>query len=201
MYKLFFKRIIDLILSIIGLIILMPLIVSIIIILLFTNNGKPFFLQERPGKNGKIFTIIKFKTMRDLKTDFRDDKHSLNRVTKVGAVIRKYSLDEILQLVNVFKGDMSLVGPRPLLIEYLPLYNDIQKTRHHVKPGITGWAQIKGRNTISWSQKFDLDVWYVNNLNFFLDMKILFLTVLKVIKKDGVNVNENITMPVWNGNN
>lgn len=201
MYKLFFKRIIDLILSIIGLIILMPLIVSIIIILLFTNNGKPFFLQERPGKNGKIFTIIKFKTMRDLKIDAREEKHDLNRVTKVGAVIRKYSLDEILQLVNVFKGDMSLVGPRPLLIEYLPLYNDIQKTRHHVKPGITGWAQIKGRNTISWSQKFDLDVWYVNNLNFFLDMKILFLTVLKVIKKDGVNVNENITMPVWNGNN
>lgn len=201
MYKLFFKRIIDLILSIIGLIILMPLIVSIIIILLFTNNGKPFFLQERPGKNGKIFTIIKFKTMRDLKIDAREEKHDLNRVTKVGAVIRKYSLDEILQLVNVLKGDMSLVGPRPLLIEYLPLYNDIQKTRHHVKPGITGWAQIKGRNTISWSQKFDLDVWYVNNLNFFLDMKILFLTVLKVIKKDGVNVNENITMPVWNGNN
>lgn len=201
MYKLFFKRIIDFFLSIIGLLILSPLILIIIIILLFTNKGKPFFFQERPGKNEKIFTIIKFKTMRDLKTDLRSEKHSLKRITKVGAVIRKYSLDEILQLVNVLKGDMSLIGPRPLLIEYLPLYNDIQKTRHDVKPGITGWAQIKGRNTISWTQKFNYDIWYVKNLSFTLDMHILFLTVLKVIKKDGVNVNDNITMPVWNGKN
>lgn len=201
MYKLFFKRIIDFFLSIIGLLILSPLILIIIIILLFTNKGKPFFFQERPGKNEKIFTIIKFKTMRDLKTDLRSEKHSLKRITKVGAVIRKYSLDEILQLVNVLKGDMSLIGPRPLLIEYLPLYNDIQKTRHDVKPGITGWAQIKGRNTISWTQKFNYDIWYVKNLSFMLDMHILFLTVLKVIKKDGVNVNDNITMPVWNGKN
>ncbi|PIA77513.1 UDP-galactose phosphate transferase [Gaetbulibacter sp. 4G1] len=201
MYTLFFKNILDFFISLIGLIILSPMIAIIIVVLIFTNNGKPFFLQLRPGKHGKLFKIIKFKTMTDLKPSLKKEEHSLNRVTKTGAFIRKYSLDEILQLVNVLKGDMSLIGPRPLLVEYLPLYNNVQKTRHNVRPGITGWAQIKGRNAISWDQKFKYDVWYVKNLSFGLDVKILFLTMLKVIKKDGVNTNENMTMPAWKGNN
>ncbi len=201
MYTLFFKNVLDFFISLLGLIILSPVIITIIVLLIFTNKGKPFFLQLRPGKHGKLFKIIKFKTMTDLKPDSKKEEHSLNRVTKTGAFIRKYSLDEILQLVNVLKGDMSLIGPRPLLVEYLPLYNDIQKTRHNVRPGITGWAQVKGRNAISWKQKFEYDVWYVKNLSFGLDIKILFLTMLKVIKKDGVNTNENMTMPAWKGNN
>ncbi len=201
MYTLFFKNILDFFISLIGLIILSPVIVILILLLIFTNKGKPFFLQLRPGKHGKLFKIIKFKTMTDLKPNLKKEEHSLNRVTKTGVFIRKYSLDEILQLVNVLKGDMSLIGPRPLLVEYLPLYNDIQKTRHNVKPGITGWAQIKGRNAISWNQKFEYDVWYVKNISFWLDIKILFLTMLKVIKKDGVNTNESMTMPAWKGNN
>lgn len=201
MYSSYFKHTFDFIISLIGLLILSPLIAVIIIILLFTNKGKPFFFQKRPGKNGEIFKIIKFKTMTDLKANSKENEHSLNRVTKVGAFIRKYSLDEILQLVNVLKGDMSIIGPRPLLIEYLPLYNNTQKTRHNVKPGITGWAQIKGRNSLNWNQKFEYDVWYVKNLSLSLDTKIFFLTILKVIKKDGVNTNETMTMPTWKGNN
>jgi lipopolysaccharide/colanic/teichoic acid biosynthesis glycosyltransferase len=201
MYQSFFKNIFDFLLALIGLLILFPIIIVLIIILFFVNNGKPFFLQERPGKHEKTFKIIKFKTMKDVDPNDSKGLHSLKRVTKVGAFIRKYSLDEILQLVNVLKGDMSLIGPRPLLVEYLPLYNEIQKKRHHVKPGITGWAQIKGRNAISWNQKFDYDVWYVDNLGAMLDLKILLLTLLKVIKKDGVNTNGDMTMPTWRGNN
>ncbi|MDO5975811.1 sugar transferase [Flavivirga jejuensis] len=200
MYSLFFKNFIDFLISVIGLIILSPLILIIITILLFTNKGKPFFLQQRPGKHGALFKIIKFKTMTDLNSNTKNEVHSLNRVTKVGAFIRKYSLDEILQLVNVLKGDMSIIGPRPLLVEYLPLYDAVQKTRHDVRPGITGWAQIKGRNSLNWNQKFEYDVWYVKNLSLSLDIKIFFLTILKVIKKDGVNTNENMTMPTWRGN-
>ncbi|NMH88210.1 sugar transferase [Flavivirga algicola] len=200
MYSAFFKHFLDFLISVIGLVVLSPLILIIIIILIFTNNGKPFFLQSRPGKHGKLFKIIKFKTMRDLNPNAKNEVHSLTRVTKAGAFIRKYSLDEVLQLVNVLKGDMSIIGPRPLLVEYLPLYDDVQKTRHHVRPGITGWAQVKGRNALSWDQKFEYDVWYVKNLSFSLDIKIFFLTVLKVIKKDGVNTNENMTMPTWKGN-
>ena len=139
--------------------------------------------------------------MRDLNPDSKKQEHGLSRVTKAGAIIRKYSLDEILQLINVLKGDMSLIGPRPLLVDYLPLYNETQKKRHDVKPGITGWAQVKGRNAISWSEKFEFDVWYVENLSFKLDVKILFLTIIKVINKDGVNSNEEVPMPVWRGNN
>ncbi|MFH6769233.1 sugar transferase [Gaetbulibacter aquiaggeris] len=201
MYKLFLKNIFDFLISLIGLILLSPIIITIIVLLIFTNNGQPFFFQLRPGKHGRIFKIIKFKTMTDLKQNSNNEEHSLSRITAIGAVIRKYSIDEILQLINVLKGDMSLVGPRPLLVEYLTLYNDIQKTRHDVKPGITGWAQVQGRNAIGWNKKFEYDVWYVKNLSFSLDVKILLLTVLKVFKKDGVNTNENMTMPAWKGNN
>ncbi|WP_010522820.1 sugar transferase [Aquimarina agarivorans] len=200
MYNPFFKRITDFVLSLIGFLMLSPVIIIIIMVLLFVNKGKPFFFQQRPGKNGKPFNIIKFKTMTDI--DSKDDQkvHNLSRVTKSGAFIRKYSLDEVLQLVNVLKGDMSLVGPRPLLMEYLPLYNDIQSKRHNIRPGITGWAQVKGRNSISWSKKFEYDVWYVDNVSFLLDFEILLLTVKKVFIKEGVNSDENITMEVWKGN-
>ncbi len=200
MYSNYLKRFFDFILSCIGLLLLSPIIISISCILFFVNKGKPFFLQPRPGKDGITFKIIKFKTMKDAKSQKEEDLHSLSRVTKVGTFIRKYSLDEILQLINVFKGEMALVGPRPLLMEYLALYNLEQQKRHHVRPGITGWAQVKGRNAISWPQKFEYDIWYVENLRFLLDIKILFLTLKKVFVKEGVNTNENLTMEVWKGN-
>tara|TARA_R110002050_G_scaffold299955_1_gene467092 strand:+ start:12075 stop:12599 length:525 start_codon:yes stop_codon:yes gene_type:complete len=169
------------------------------IILFFTNNGKSFFYQERPGKNGNIFKIIKFKTMNDKKDEHGEFLPFDKRVTKTGLFIRKYSLDEIPQLINVLKGDMSIVGPRPLLVQYLPLYNETQKIRHDVKPGITGWAQVNGRNAIDWEKKFELDVWYVQHLSFALDLKILVLTAKKVILKDGVNSSENLNMPPFTG--
>lgn len=201
MYNPYIKRILDFVLSFFGVLALSPIIVVLILILTIVNKGQPFFFQLRPGKNGDLFKIIKFKTMSDLKSDDKNDVHNVSRITKTGAFVRKYSLDEVLQLVNVLKGDMSLIGPRPLLIEYLPLYNEVQKKRHDVRPGITGWAQIKGRNTISWSQKFEYDVWYVENVSFSLDIKILVLTIKKVIKKEGVNIDQNMTMPAWKGNN
>jgi len=200
MYSVYFKRLFDLILSFVGLLILSPIIIFFSIVLFFVNKGKPYFFQARPGKNGNSFKIIKFKTMLDINSKEDEDLHSLSRVTKVGAFIRKYSIDEIMQLFNVFKGDMSIVGPRPLLEEYLPLYNGIQKKRHNVRPGITGWAQIKGRNTIAWNQKFEYDVWYVENLSFMLDIKIIFLTAKKVFIREGVNADEVLTMEVWKGN-
>ncbi|EZH75332.1 UDP-galactose phosphate transferase [Aquimarina atlantica] len=201
MYNPYVKRLLDFVLSFLGIVMLSPIILVLVLILIVVNNGKPFFFQLRPGKNGRLFKIIKFKTMSDLKSEDKDDVHNVSRITKAGAFIRKYSLDEILQLINVLKGDMSLIGPRPLLVEYLPLYNETQKKRHDVRPGITGWAQVKGRNTISWSQKFEYDVWYVENLSFILDIKILFLTIKKVIKKEGVNIDQNTIMPAWKGNN
>jgi len=200
MYQSIFKNIFDVIATFFGLLLLSPFLVLIITLLLFTNNGKPFFLQSRPGKNGKIFKIIKFKTMKDLPSESTIDVHSPKRITKIGGFIRKYSLDEILQLVNVLKGDMSLVGPRPLLVEYLPLYNSEQIKRHNVKPGITGWAQINGRNELSWEKKFEYDIWYVNHLSCFIDVKILLKTFIKVFKKEGVTQGEEVIMPVWNGN-
>jgi len=199
MYALFFKRLIDFCLSLVGFIILSPIFITITTYLLFSNNGKPFFFQKRPGKNEAIFSIIKFKSMNDKKDA---NGHFLpydERITKVGAFIRKYSLDEIPQLLNVIMGDMSLVGPRPLLVEYLPLYTNDQKKRHLVKPGITGWAQVNGRNTISWEQKFLLDTWYVNNQSFLLDTKIILLTIKRVVKKEGVNSSENLNMPLFTG--
>lgn len=200
MYKLFFKNILDSLVAIIGLFMLSPIFIFITLGLYFANNGKPFFFQLRPGKNEKLFKIVKFKTMNDKK----DPKGKLlsdgERLTKIGSFVRKTSLDEIPQLINVLKGDMSLIGPRPLLPEYLRLYSDVQKKRHHVKPGITGWAQVNGRNAISWNKKFELDVWYVNHISLLLDFKILLLTVKKVFKKEGINMQGQVTTEPFTGN-
>lgn len=201
MYKNFIKDLLDFLLALTGLLILSPIVIVITLLLLVSNNGSAFFLQARPGKNGKPFKIVKFKTMSNFKVGGLNDINDVSRITKFGAFLRKYSLDEILQLVNVLKGDMSIIGPRPLLMEYLPLYNDFQSKRHQVKPGITGWAQVNGRNAISWDQKFEYDVWYVNNVSFELDVKIVFMTIKKVIKKENVNKSENTIMTVWSGNN
>jgi lipopolysaccharide/colanic/teichoic acid biosynthesis glycosyltransferase len=199
MYKYIFKRILDITIAFIAFICLSPFFIFVAIVLLFTNNGKPFFLHPRPGKNGKLFKVIKFKSMNDKKDEKGDFLPFHLRVTKFGNFIRKYSLDEIPQLLNVLKGDMSLIGPRPLLVQYLPLYNKTQAKRHNVKPGITGWAQVNGRNAISWEKKFELDVWYVNNISFFLDIKILFLTLKKVLIREGVNADENLNMSTFTG--
>lgn len=199
MYKLFVKRILDFFISLIGIIVLSPIWLVLIVVLSVTNNGKPFFFQKRPGKNERIFKIMKFKSMTDKKDENGELLPYQDRITKVGLFIRKYSLDEIPQLFNVLLGDMSLVGPRPLLPKYLPLYNEEQKQRHLVKPGITGWAQVKGRNAISWEEKFKLDVWYVNNLSFLLDLKIILLTVKRVIIPQGINQSNNINMPEFKG--
>ena len=200
MYKNYIKRLLDLAFAILGLIVLSPLFIIIVISLYFANEGKPFFSQLRPGKNEQLFRIIKFKTMNDKKDSKGDLLSDAERLTRIGKFVRKTSLDEIPQLLNVIKGDMSLIGPRPLLQEYLPLYNDIQGHRHKVKPGITGWAQINGRNAISWSKKFEYDVFYVDNFSFILDCKIVFLTIMKVIKKEGINAVNTATMEPFNGN-
>ncbi|MEW7278492.1 sugar transferase [Aquimarina sp. 2201CG1-2-11] len=201
MYKLFFKRVLDFCISLVGILCLFPVFFVVMVILLFTNNGKPFFFQPRPGKNERIFKIIKFKSMNDKKDANGELLPFEQRITSIGKFIRKYSLDEIPQLFNVLKGDMSLIGPRPLLVKYLPLYNEEQRKRHLVKPGITGWAQINGRNTISWAQKFKLDVWYTDNIGFLTDVKIILLTIKKVFFKEDINSGENINMPTFNGNN
>ncbi len=201
MYKQFIKRFLDFTLCFIGVLMLSPIIVLLIILLAIANNGKPFFFQSRPGKNEKIFKIIKFKSMNDKKDENGELLPFEQRITRTGKFIRKYSLDEIPQLFNVVKGDMSLIGPRPLLIKYLPLYNDVQKKRHNVRPGITGWAQVNGRNTISWQQKFKLDVWYTENLSFKTDVKIMMMTIKKVFFKEDINSGENLNMPTFDGNN
>ena len=200
MYKTFFKRIIDLFLALIGIIFLCPLFIIFTVGLCFANQGKPFFFQSRPGKNQHLFKIIKFKTMNDKKDNDGNLLSDAERLTKVGAFVRKTSLDEIPQLINVLKGDMSLVGPRPLLPQYLPLYNDFQNRRHEVKPGITGWAQVNGRNAIGWEQKFEYDVQYVDSVSFGLDVQILFKTFLKVIKSDGISSSASVTMEFFKGN-
>jgi undecaprenyl phosphate N,N'-diacetylbacillosamine 1-phosphate transferase len=200
MYRLVFKKIIDYSVALCALIILLPVLIIITILLYFLNHGKPFFTQLRPGKNNEIFRLIKFKTMNDKVGIDGVLLSDSERITKIGKFVRKTSLDELPQLVNVIKGDMSLIGPRPLLIEYLPLYNETQKRRHEVRPGITGWAQVNGRNAISWTQKFDYDVWYVDNQTFWLDIKILFLTVLKVFKSEGISSNASVTMEAFTGN-
>lgn len=200
MYKLVFKRILDFSFSLLGLTILSPIFILATFYLYLANQGKPFFLQKRPGKNGKIFRIIKFKTMND-RTDSEGNLLSdADRLTPVGKFVRKTSLDEIPQLINVLKGDMSLVGPRPLLPEYLPLYNKEQARRHEVRPGITGWAQVNGRNAISWKQKFEYDVWYVDHLSFWLDLKILLLTIKKVFVREGISQQGQATMEPFRGN-
>lgn len=164
------------------------------------NSGSAFFVQKRPGKNEEIFEIIKFKSMNDKKDSDGQLLPDGDRITKIGQFVRKTSLDEIPQLLNVLKGDMSLIGPRPLLISYLPLYSKEQKKRHLVRPGITGWAQVNGRNAISWQKKFEFDVWYVNNQSFTLDLKVLWLTFLKVVKRDGISSDTSATMEIFTGN-
>lgn len=201
MYKLFIKRILDFCISLIILIIVSPLFLFLIAFLGITNKGKPFFVQKRPGKKEKIFSILKFKTMNDKRDTKGNLLPDIDRITKIGTFIRKTSLDEIPQLINVIKGEMSLIGPRPLIIEYLPVYNQTQKKRHNTKPGITGWAQVNGRNSITWKKKFEYDVWYVENMSFLLDVKILVLTLKKVIQKKDVNLSEEQTSEYFNGNN
>lgn len=202
MYKCFFKRFLDFIIVLIALLIIWPFLLIIAIWLHFANKGAgAFFFQERPGKNGKIFKVIKFKTM----TDERDANGNLlsdaARLTKVGRFVRSTSIDELPQLINVLKGDMALIGPRPLLPQYLPLYNKEQARRHEVRPGITGWAQIHGRNAISWTKKFELDVWYVDHCSFWLDIKIIFLTIKKVFIREGISQEGQATMEMFNGLN
>ncbi len=200
MYKQFFKPLLDFILALVGITVSLPATIPVFILLTLSNGGKPFFTQLRPGKGERIFRIIKFKTMNDKKDVNGELLPDGKRLTALGRFVRKTSMDEIPQLLNVLKGDMSLVGPRPLLPEYLPLYNSEQKKRHLVKPGITGWAQVNGRNALAWKDKFDLDVWYVENLSFKLDLKIIYLTVLKVIKPEGINAQGSATIDKFKGN-
>jgi len=200
MYRNLLKPVCDFLLSLSILFLTSPIIIITTLFLFVINKGKPFFFQQRPGKNERIFNVIKFKTMLDKK-----DKHGLllpdaDRITSVGNIVRKTSIDELPQLINVLKGDMSLIGPRPLLIQYLSLYNDRQKRRHEVRPGITGWAQVNGRNTISWEQKFEYDVWYVDNLNLWLDIKIIWLTIIKVFKSESINQQGQSTVEYFKGN-
>lgn len=196
-----FKRIIDIIGSLAGLIILSPVFL-VVSVLVYSKLGSPiFFTQERVGKDGKIFKMIKFRTMLDSTNKFGELLDDEERLTPFGKKLRSTSLDELPELINVLKGDMSLVGPRPLLVEYIPLYSKHQFRRHEVNPGITGWAQVNGRNSIDWETKFDLDVEYVDKFNLIMDIKILFLTILKVIKRDGINQEGNATMEKFTGTN
>lgn len=202
MYKHFFKRLIDFILVLCVLLVIWPILLIITVWLHFANKGAgAFFTQDRPGKNGKIFKVIKYKTM----TDERDAEGNLlpdaERLTKVGRFVRSTSIDELPQLINVLKGDMALIGPRPLLPQYLPLYSPEQARRHEVRPGITGWAQINGRNAISWTKKFEYDVWYVDHCSFWLDLKIVFLTIKKVFIREGISQEGQATMEFFNGHN
>lgn len=199
MYKDFFKIIFDKLASAIGLVLLSPIFLICTIGLFFANHGKPFFFQSRPGKHGKVFRIIKFKTMNEKKDTTGKLLSDAERLTVIGSFVRKTSLDEIPQLINVLKGDMSLIGPRPLLVSYLHLYSDFQNRRHEVKPGITGWAQVNGRNAISWDKKFELDVFYVDNQSFALDFKILLMTIQKVVKSEGINAANAATIEPFNG--
>ncbi len=202
MYKHFFKRILDILISGIVLLLIGWFLILVAVFLNFANKGAgPFFYQERPGKDEKIFKVIKFKTM----TDERDENGNIlsdeKRLTKVGKIVRSTSIDELPQLINVFKGDMSLIGPRPLLIQYLPLYNAEQKRRHEVRPGISGWAQCHGRNAISWKEKFELDVWYVDHCTLWTDIKVIFITIKNVLMRKDINSATAATMEAFNGNN
>jgi len=199
MYKSFFKPLIDFLSALIGLMLLSPLILLLFVFLKIANKGNAFFFQQRPGKNGKIFKIVKFKTMTDQRSADGALLPDAQRLTKIGAFVRSTSLDEIPQLFNVLIGDMSLIGPRPLLTQYLHLYSDFQNRRHEAKPGITGWAQVNGRNAISWDKKFELDVWYVDHVSFFLDVKIIFKTIQKVVKSEGINSGDDATIEPFNG--
>lgn len=202
MYKHFFKRVIDFTIVLLALLVIWPFLLIITLWLHFANKGAgAFFFQERPGKNGKIFKVIKFKTM----TDERDAQGNLlpdaDRLTPVGRFVRSTSIDELPQLINVLKGDMALIGPRPLLVKYLPLYSPEQARRHEVRPGITGWAQCHGRNAISWKKKFELDVWYVDHISFMTDLKVIFLTIKKVVCREDINQEGEATMEEFDGHN
>ena len=202
MYKHYFKRILDFFISLIVIICISPILLVVTIWLHFANKGAgAFFFQERPGKDAKIFKVIKFKTM----TDERDAEGNLlpdaQRLTKVGKFVRSTSIDELPQLINVLKGDMALIGPRPLLVKYLPLYSAEQARRHEVRPGISGWAQCHGRNAISWTEKFKLDVWYVDHCTLWTDIKVVWITIMKVLKRADISNDAAATMPPFNGNN
>lgn len=202
MYKNFFKRLFDFIIVLTALLIIWPFLLVVYIWLTIANKGAgAIFTQERPGKNGKIFKVMKFKTM----TDERDAEGNLlpdaERLTQVGKFVRSTSIDELPQLINVLKGDMSLIGPRPLLVQYLPLYSKEQARRHEVRPGITGWAQCNGRNAISWKKKFELDVWYVDHVSFITDIKVICITIKKVLFREDISQEGQATMEPFNGNN
>jgi len=195
------KAFLDRAVALVAFIILSPLFIILVIRLTIANSGKPFFFQARPGKKARIFKVVKFKTMNDKRDAQGNLLPDADRLTDVGSFIRRTSLDELPQLINVIKGDMSIVGPRPLLVEYLPLYNEEQRHRHDVKPGITGWAQTNGRNAISWEQKFTYDTWYVANISFLLDLKIIFRTFNKVSKSEGISSATSATMEKFTGSN
>lgn len=201
MYSSVIKLIIDFTVALVVLIVFSPLLLLLVLFLAIANEGKPFFFQMRPGKGGEIFKLVKFKTMNDKKDENGELLSDAKRLTTIGSFVRKTSLDELPQMLNVLKGDMSLIGPRPLLVEYLEYYSSTQARRHEVKPGITGWAQINGRNSISWAQKFEYDVWYVDNRSFMLDLKIFFLTIKKVFVSEGISSDTSVTMEKFNGEN
>ncbi len=199
MYRRFIKKIVDFVISLVAFVVLLPLFFLMICILAVANRGSVFFTQLRPGLNGKIFRLIKFKTMNDRRDSNGELLPDALRLTTTGAVVRRLSLDELPQLINVLKGDMALIGPRPLLVEYLPLYNVEQSRRHKVRPGITGWAQVNGRNSISWEEKFKLDVWYVDNLTIILDIKIIVNTIMKVFRRQDISSSSSVSMEKFRG--
>ncbi|WMN06784.1 sugar transferase [Marivirga arenosa] len=201
MYRNFIKPFFDKLTALIALVVASPIFIIVAILLAAFQKGKVFFTQRRPGKNAKIFMLVKFKTMRDDKDEQGELLPDADRLTWIGKIVRKTSMDEIPQLLNILKGDMSFIGPRPLLVEYLSLYNSEQAKRHQVTPGITGWAQVNGRNTISWSKKFEYDIWYVKNQSFWLDLKIIFLTIFKVFKAEGISAEGAATIEKFTGNN
>lgn len=205
MYRNFLKRVLDFCIVGVALLVIWPVLLLVTLLLILFNEGAgAFFLQERPGRGGRLFHIIKFKTMNDKRDEQGNLLPDLQRMTRFGSFVRKTSLDELPQLLNVLKGDMALIGPRPLLKEYLPLYSDEQARRHEVRPGITGWAQVNGRNSLSWTKKFELDVWYVDHLSFWLDLKIMAMTVAKVFRQEGINnqqMDKTVTIPRFNGHN
>jgi lipopolysaccharide/colanic/teichoic acid biosynthesis glycosyltransferase len=201
MYRFYGKRLFDILMSLGLMIVLSPVFVVVLILLFWQNKGKVFFSQERPGKDARPFFILKFKSMTDAKDEDGNLLPDNQRITWIGGLVRKLSIDELPQLINVLKGEMSMIGPRPLLFSYIPLYSDEQMRRHLVRPGISGWAQVNGRNTISWTEKFKRDVEYVERLSFNLDCKIVYLTILKIIKRDGINQSDEQIMEMFNGTN
>lgn len=201
MYSCFFKRIFDFIVSLIGLVCVSPIFLFLVVGLKLVNKNDVFFVQVRPGRNGKLFRIIKFKTMSDEKDSEGNLLPDVQRLNKIGKFVRSASLDELPQLFNVLRGDMSIVGPRPLLPEYLILYSEEQARRHEIRPGITGWAQVNGRNAISWKRKFELDVWYVDHISVILDLRIIFMTIKKIFVREGISSETCATMEIFNGNN